>query len=123
MFDGSTMIIDGEKLKNELAKRNVLPKDAGKELGVSRSTVQGWISREKLPRYGLKLLEKVYNIHFEDIKKVEIQEDILEKEDTSEYDKSYNEYLSVINNNILAKLDLIDEHIVELTTLLKGIWA
>lgn len=56
--------IDGNKLKIALAKRNILPADASRDMGYEKSYISKFINRdrENMPVTAIILLEKLFDI-------------------------------------------------------------
>lgn len=59
--------IDGERLMNELRKRNILAVQASRDMGHDKSFISSSINNGKMHNSDLTLLKYMYNIRKEDI--------------------------------------------------------
>ena len=74
------VIIDGEKLRKELEKRNLKQADVAREIGINGSTMSKSINEGYLQPYTMKLLTLCYDIKLEDILPNKKEEDPVVKE-------------------------------------------
>lgn len=103
--------ISGEKLRAELKKRNLLISKASLEMGFANTTLGKWAANNSIPKYALIILTQQYNILEKDIVLNESGEEPLQ---TKKVDST---------NDILEKLEKIDQDLITLTEFLKIAWG
>lgn len=70
-----TIAIDGERLRQEFTVRNVAMGDASEKCGFEKSYFSKCSRQNKITKYGIALLDRMYNIKFEDYKIDEPEEE------------------------------------------------